>query len=147
MKQTALNVDEKTRALGACGVLAGVPSEELGLLAEMMHTEHFDAGEILFEHGDASDRIYVVVAGTLAVLLPGAREVVRTLGPGELLGEYGMFTGLVRTATVRADTESVVLSLDYRRFGAFLLQHPRSTLALLATAVERLSESERRGRT
>lgn len=74
----------------------------------------------------------------------GHDQPVRTLGPGDLMGEYGMFVENVRTAAVRAQSDAALLSLDYNHFRAFLLHCPQATLALLQTAVGRLVEAERR---
>ena len=138
MSTPALNAAEKARILSLCPVFAGVPPRDLGVLAEMMGTERLAAGETLFGSGEPSDRVCVVARGALSVLLPGQERPVRTLGPGDLLGEYGMFAHAGRTATVRAEGDAVVLSLGYPRFRAFLLQFPESALVLLRTAVERL---------
>ena len=147
MSPTALSVAERIRTLGICPLFSKVPSADLGLLAEMMDSERLSAGEVLFEHGEPSERVYVLAGGTLSVFLPSEPEPVRTLGnAGELLGEYGMFARGRRTATVRADEDSVLLSLDYRRFRAFLLQFPESMLALLEVAVQRLAAEERGGK-
>ncbi len=144
MSAILLGAADRLRALGACPVFARLPAEHLGVLAEMLGTERLAPGEVLFECGEAADRVFVVAAGSLGVFLPGRAEPVRALGPGELLGEYAMFANLVRTATVRAGSEAVLLSLDYRRFRAFLLRFPESALVLLGTAVERLVEAEAR---
>src|SRR5208283_992408 len=102
MRTTALSIAEKTSTLGACPVFTGVPPAELATLAEMMKTERLRQGEILFEAGEGSDSVYVVADGTLNVILPTQARPVRTLARGELLGEYGMFSSLARTATVQA---------------------------------------------
>ncbi|MFB3820166.1 MAG: cyclic nucleotide-binding domain-containing protein [Candidatus Methylomirabilales bacterium] len=142
MSRTALSTGEKLRTLEACRVFAGVPAAERAVLAEMMRTEHVAAGELLFEAGEPSDCIYVVAAGALDVLLPGEAAPVRRLLPGDLLGEYGLLTEGARTATVRAPADALLLSLDYRRFRAFLLRYPEATLVLLKTAVARLVAAE-----
>jgi CRP-like cAMP-binding protein len=121
-----------------------VPARDLAVLAEMVHVEHLPENELLFQHGDPADCVYVVAAGRLAVFLPDAPKPVRHLEPGDVLGEYGMFAGMTRTATVRAETAAVLLSLDYQRFRAFLLHFPEATLVLLKTAVQRLVEHERK---
>jgi CRP-like cAMP-binding protein len=140
---TILTAAERMQALGVCPVFSGVPARDLGVLAEMMQTERLRADELLFEQGEPSDRVYVVVSGSLAVILPGRTEPVRHLGPGDLLGEYAMFAGLVRTATVKAQTEAVLLSLDYRRFRAFLSEFPESMFVLMGSVVHRLTALER----
>jgi len=144
MNTTALSVDEKVRVLSTCPVFAGAPPGDRRVLAEMMGTERLAAGEALFESGDPSDRIYVVASGSLSVVLPGHAQPVRTLGPGDFLGEYGMFTDMARTATLRADAAAVLISLDYPRFRAYLLQFPEAALVLLKEAVRRLIALEAR---
>ena len=142
---TILTATQRMQALRVCPVFSGVPADDLGVLAEMMQTECLDAGELLFKYGDPSDRAYVVVSGQLAILIPGRAEAARFLGPGELLGEYGMFSGLVRTAAAKAQTQTVLLSLDYRRFRAFLIHFPESMFVVLKTVVHRLIALERKG--
>jgi|GEM_PF-2555831 len=145
MSQVPLSVAEKIRVLSICSVFARVPPASLGTLAEMMEMERLDAAEVLFEQGEPPERIYVVASGRLKVFVPGRPEPVRTLGAGELLGEYGMFSEHGRTATVKAEIAAVLLSLDYQRFRTFLLQFPETMLVLLKTAVQRLVESEAKG--
>ena len=140
---TILTAAQRMQAISVCPVFSGVPARDLGVLAEMMQTERLRADELLFEQGEPSDRVYVVVSGTLAGILPGRTEPVRRLGAGDLLGEYGMFADLVRTATVKAETEAVLLSLDYRRFRAFLSEFPESMFVLMSWAVHRLTALER----
>ena len=136
---------ERISLLATCPVFTGAPPTELALLAEMMEFEYLHAGEILCAAGESADRVYIVASGRLSVVLPGSQTAVSQLGPAELLGEYGMFSNHARTATVQADMETILLSLDYIRFRAFLLRYPTATLVLLRTTVERLVRAERNG--
>lgn len=142
MNAIPLSAAEKLNVLTRCVVFAGIPSRDLSVLAEMMSTERLSAGEDLFEKGDPSDSVYVVADGKLGIFIDPTGKPVRFLGAGDLLGEYGMFIGLTRTATVRADSTTVLLSLEYQRFRAFLLQFPQSALVLLKIAVQRLVAAE-----
>jgi CRP-like cAMP-binding protein len=146
MRKTALTVVEKLRTVETCPLFSGVPSAELAVLAEMMRTEYLRADEILFQAGEFSDSVYVVVAGALNVFLPNDPLPIRALSPGDLLGEYGLLANLTRTATVRASTDAVLLFLDYPRFRAFLLRFPEATLVMLKTAVARLVAAENKNR-
>lgn len=142
MNTIAMTSEEKIRLLGLCPVFARIPRDVLAVLAEMMQTEAFAAGEKLFDASEASDRVFVVAAGELGVYPPGRPQPVRTLTAGDLLGEYGMFDALARTAAVKAETPAVLLSLDYGRFEAFLFHYPQAALVLLRTAVRRLVAAE-----
>ncbi len=138
-----LSTSAKLNALGRCDVFARIPPDTMGVLAEMMETESLGAGDLLFDRGEPSERVYVVVSGALSVFVPDRDEPLRSLGRGQLLGEYGMFAGHTRTASVRAEQEATLMSLDYERFRKFLHQFPEATFALLSTAVSRLVEAER----
>jgi CRP-like cAMP-binding protein len=83
--------------------------------------------------------------GSVAVILPGAKAPVRSMGPGEIFGEYGMFKG-VRTTSIVAEKESALLSMDYTRFKDFLFQYPDALYNLLEVAVDRLEQAEKRAR-
>jgi CRP-like cAMP-binding protein len=141
-----LTIEQRRLALKVCPVFANLPGDELSLLAEVMQVEHLLAGETLFEAGDPSDRIFVVVSGQLGVRLPGRSDAVRTLDRGDLLGEYGLVLNDARTASVLAESESLLLSLDNERFRTFLLRFPAASLLLLRTAAQRLVEAERRAK-
>lgn len=138
--------DYALRVLRSCPVFAPLSPEPLAVLAEMVRIDAYGAGETVCEAGEAAAECYVVASGSLAVMLPGAEAPVRTLGPGEVLGEYGLFTERVRTATVLAVRESELLVVDYERLQRLLLEFPEATFSLLSTTVRRLIDAERRER-
>jgi putative ABC transport system ATP-binding protein len=62
-------------------------------------------GEVLFEQGDPSDRVYVVESGRVEVFrrrAEGGEDRLAELGPGRWFGELGPLVGLPRSASVRA---------------------------------------------
>ena len=111
-------------------------------LAAAMREEIFDAGETVMQAGEPADRVFVLCEGTLEVTQPGRAGVVRQLERGTLLGELAFFTDEVRTATVRAATHAVLLSLPFENFRAFLLAHPEGALRLAGRVVRALREAE-----
>jgi len=52
-----------------------------------MRRRTMQSGEILFRKGNAADRVFYVGSGAVRLV-----EIDRLLGPGELLGEIGLFT-------------------------------------------------------
>jgi len=71
---------------------------------------HLRPGDIVFEFGDAGDRMYFVVKGTLEIFLQedGTQCRFALLGPGDFFGEMALFTAARRSASVRAVTPALV---------------------------------------
>lgn len=133
----AADLEERVRLLTHCEAFADIAAAELRLLATMLEPQSIRAGEWLCRAGERADRVFLVADGTLEVVLDEASAAARTVGPGDLAGEYGMFSGLRRTASLRGRTDARLLVLDYQRFERFLLAFPQATLALLRRAVGR----------
>jgi len=149
MSATALTSEERASVLSRAPAFALVPPEGRALLAEMVTVEAVAAGRHLFRAGDVAGDLFVVAKGRLAVHLADAAPgdpPLQELGPGEVVGEYGLFSGLRRTASVVATEDAVLMALDYERFRNLLLEEPTVTLALLEAAVRRLVEIEAGGR-
>jgi CRP-like cAMP-binding protein len=138
-----MNATEKLATLRRCEVLAAAEDDALERLAEAAELEHFGAGQIVFEAGEISSRIYVVAAGKLEARLHKDGPLISFFEPGALFGEYAMFVHGVRSAQVAAATECTLLSIDEQHFHDFLLRSPESALLLLGTAVRRLHRAER----
>ena len=73
-------------------------------MAEDKYRRVLQAGEVLFQEGDAGDSAFVIESGQLEVSRgQGAeREVLALLGPGEMLGEMSLLDHLPRSASAAA---------------------------------------------
>jgi len=61
----------------------------------------FKAGEVLFRKGDLADEIVYIASGEIRL-----KEADQLLGPGELIGEIGLFSPeKTRTQTVVCETD------------------------------------------
>jgi CRP-like cAMP-binding protein len=139
-----MSFDQRLRALHNCAFFSTVPETNLTALAQAMREERFEKGEVICEAGDSGDQVYVVMSGALEVRVPSDEGPARRLAPGDLFGEYGMFDGGLRTATVTCIEPSRLLTLDYARFRAFLLDFPETMFSIFGATVDRLLALERR---
>lgn len=130
------DIARRIELLSRSDVFAAVPSAELNMLAAMFEPERFADGTIICRAGDRADKVYALVAGTIEVVTPGGDTI--TLHPDNVVGEYGLFGGRVRTATLIARGECEAFTLDYERFERFLLAFPEASLALLKHVIEEL---------
>ena len=98
-------------------------------------------GTLLFEKGDRSDAVYLLLSGLLGVLVSdadGAERVVARIGPGELAGEMGCVSGQPRAATVRALRTCELLCVPWRHLEDFARVDPAMLTLICRTVVARL---------
>jgi len=71
------------------------------------------AGTIIVKEGDPGDAAYVIQEGKcVAYRVEGGKEVeLRVMGPGEVFGETAVFSDKPRTASVKAVTDVVLLTV------------------------------------
>src|SRR5215212_6654236 len=77
---------------------------------------HLLRGEVLVQQNTVADTLYVVLAGRFEVTVEGHSTTIAEVGVGQPIGEIGFFAGGLRTATVVAVRDSVVLELDRTSF-------------------------------
>lgn len=129
-------LERRAELLSHSTVFQAVPANELQLLAAMFEPVSFATGQVICREGEEATHVYAIVVGTIEVQRGGA--VVRTINPGEIVGEYGLLGYGLRTATLVARDEVQALQIDYQRFSRFLLAFPDATLSLLRVTVDQL---------
>jgi len=100
------------------------------------------AGDVVLHAGQEVDGIFVVESGRVSVLGGAPDTRLRQLGRGAVLGELGLYTDAVATATVVADDPVTLRHVDAHRIEQLERDDPAAAALLhrrLATAVaERL---------
>ena len=114
------HVPATTHELARIGLLAELPGERLGRLADRMRREDVPTGEAPVVEGAEGDRFYVVLSGIFAVSNVGALGPRRVLRPGDYFGEVALAMDIPRTASVRALTPATVASCDRATFDEFV---------------------------
>ncbi|MBY0314945.1 MAG: cyclic nucleotide-binding domain-containing protein [Bdellovibrionales bacterium] len=71
--------------------------------------------EVLFKEGDYPDCMYIVRSGAVSIyVIEHNREKALTLvGPGNLIGEMGLFDKGLRSASAKAIEDSELVKLPY----------------------------------
>jgi len=103
------------------------------LLPHMRHRS-FKAGEILFRRGEAADRLFYVASGDVRMA-----EIGQRVGPGELIGEIGLFSPeKKRTQTVVCVTDSELYDMTDEMIFQLYYQNPKLGFFLMRLVAERL---------
>jgi putative peptide zinc metalloprotease protein len=120
---------ERIALLRGTPAFAPLPDEVLVALAASLVEERFAAGETVIVEGEAGDRLYLVVQGRAEATTSGALGHVplAIYQRGAVFGELALLTSnQVRRASVTADTDLAVLSLQRETFEQLLDAYPES---------------------
>jgi CRP/FNR family transcriptional regulator len=128
-------------------VFAALAPEDVQRVAEVAVPRRFNAHQVIFREGDASDTCYVVSAGHARAVrehVDGRTIALAHFGPGDIFGELAMFDDERRSATVETldDVEAIaILGADMRRL---LREHPDISVKLVIGLGRRLREANER---
>ena len=105
-------------------------------------------GSSLFNQGDASEAMYIVVSGLLGVYVGGSGDekdperMIGSIGPGELVGEMGCIAGETRSATVRALRATELIAISSATLEELAREDPVILRTLSRTLVARLRRAQ-----
>ncbi|MCP5368935.1 MAG: SLC26A/SulP transporter family protein [Hyphomicrobiales bacterium] len=121
--------------IASSAIFAGLARPQIVSLGHFAHRHRFAAGDTVFRQGDNGDRVYLLVAGRMDVLIniPGSsrRRRVSVLTEGTLFGEMGLIDGAPRSATVLAVRDSACFSIDATGLAKLEADHPDAVLVLM----------------
>lgn len=132
---------DKKFALGRHEVFSCLTQEERTKLLSLAHEETFAAGQTLFQEGDEGSYALLILSGSLRITLGASdgKELMLILaGPGEIIGEMALIDGLPRSASVRAEEDTLCLRIGREGFVNILEKNPNAMLALLRVLSLRL---------
>ncbi len=121
--------------------MASVQSGELSVEALLPFMTHrsYQAGHTLVRQGEPADKMFYLTHGQVDV-----KEIGKTLGPGNVIGEIGVFAkDQKRTATVQCVTGCEVLELSQAKAKEIYYQNPAFAYAVLQVVISRLMENSK----
>ena len=108
--------------LVATPLFGGVSDASLDLLISILDERRFDLGDNIVAEGEPGRSMYIVHSGKLVVSKIGkSGRVIRMshLGPGDFFGEMTLLEPQNRSATVVAETPTVLYELTARNLYAY----------------------------
>lgn len=122
-----LNSDFARQVLQGADGQPLVPEAELAEWAGRLQSEGYGRGEILYRQGDAGDSCHVVLSGRLTGTIrhrEAGKETTFEVGPGAVIGEMSLLTGLPRMAEVKVAESAELLRVPADEFAELLEGHP-----------------------
>lgn len=98
--------------------------------------ETFEPGDVVFAEGSAGSFMYVVLEGTIDILL--GDKLLDISGPGDLVGEMAMIDSRPRSASAVSRTTSRLARVDEGEFLEMVGDTPFFALHVMRVLVERM---------
>lgn len=132
-------------AILACvPVFSALTPRELWTLARIVHPRRFVAGETIIRRGVEQSGFYLIRSGSVQILRPdagGEAQVVGTLGPGALLGEFALVDGSPRTSTVVAAERSELIGFFKPDLMDIMVTNPGLGCKILLSLAEQMGQT------
>jgi CRP-like cAMP-binding protein len=109
--------------------------EEIGQLADEVDVAN---GYTLIREGTFGEQFFMIVSGRVRIERGGA--TIRTLGPGEFLGEISLIDKGRTTATATAEGPTRLFVLGHREFNSLLDRSPAIRLEVMNALASRIRQ-------
>jgi len=135
VEELTMDEAEKLEQLKCVDFLSFFAEETLIKLARSCEVLILSQEQMLFQEGDKSDAMYIILSGILLVYKKD--KVIARREAGNYIGEMGLIESKPRSASIRAETESLLLEITSKKFHEEFSHNAESLLALLKTLSDR----------
>ncbi len=127
---------EKVNFLKNVELFDNFPTEQLSYLAAIAEIEYYDSGEELFDIGDPSEHLFMIISGDIEMLRKG--NVIHTLTKNDAVGVLGFFDREPRLFNAVCKNPCHVLAIRADKFFDLLEDKIYITVHLLRYFVTQL---------
>jgi len=104
---------------------------DITVLQRLLHRREYVAGELIFTQGEPGLGMYIIAKGVVSIQSePSGRELVE-LNDGDFFGEIALLNEVIRSATARAKSDCMLLSLFQPDLLGLLDRNPRLGVKIL----------------
>jgi SulP family sulfate permease len=124
-------------------VRSGMSEAKAKQLAKVLEPIEIDTEEALIEEGDPAEDLYFILRGRVSIWGESSDNEpmrLRTLGPGTIVGEIGLYLDSTRSANVLADEPTTALKLSGNALEAMRQKDPALLAAFHEMIARQLSE-------
>ena len=136
-------MEDRIEQLARVDLFSGLKPQGLELIAKVATEETHAAGTKIFQHGDAGDKLYLILDGKVRISreVPGmGEEALAVLGPGQVFGEMALLDESARSADARVHERCRLLALPKDAFEDLLFLHKDLAYEVLWSVVRMLTQ-------
>lgn len=123
--------EEEEDVLRSIPLFADLTRREISALQRLLHRREYVAGESIFTQGEPGLGMYIIAKGHVSIQSePTGRELI-LLKDGSFFGEIALLNEVIRSATARASTDCLLLSLFQPDLLSLLDRNPRLGVKIL----------------
>lgn len=131
-------------ALGRIPIFGLLSPRELHLVGRIVHIRTFKTGETIIRRGVEQSGLYLIRTGSVHIVrrtIEGESEVVGTLYPPELLGEFALLDGTPRSSSIVAVETSQLIGFFKPDLMDILVTKPALGCKILLRLAEEMNRS------
>lgn len=137
---TSEQLEALADSLNQIEIFKNVSMADLENLGRAIKVIDFKPGEMLFDQGDEGDAMYMVEEGGITIYAidrQGREKVIRTFGPGSVVGDFAVLDGQPRSARARSSGTLKALVLQRHMFKMFIQSRPQVILAVMKVLADK----------
>lgn len=143
----SLDIDSRVELLNQVSLFSGLHKVDQTHIAQVAEERHYEKGDYLTKQGDVGEELYIIVDGEISIRMTDKDhnecEVARSQR-GDSAGELSILHTETRMASLRAESDTLVLVLSQASFREVLRQRPETNLAVTHVLSEWLIEAHQK---
>lgn len=125
-------LDDDIRILSGVSLFEGFTREQLRLMAFGAESMTLSAGRDIYGEGAFADCAFIVASGSVVLFTEhdNRRQVIETLGPGQIMGEFALIAEGRRMTSAMTESETRLIRVSRSTFHRILEEFPETAMRL-----------------
>jgi sigma-B regulation protein RsbU (phosphoserine phosphatase) len=128
-RPAAVSTPEVAAVLAKVSLFSELPDEVLNEIVRLARVERWPRETLIFKKGDPGTKLYAILSGKVRV--HDGQQLLAHLGQGEIFGEMAAIDTQPRSASVTADQDSLLLSLEQAQLLELMRRQPEISLGIV----------------